>query len=301
MKVTCIGAALVDLFFSSPSFTKESLPEGTFLCQRYGHKIEIEDYHLTTGGGASNTAVAFARRGHQVSIIAEIGKDDLGQIVRNELIAARVDTRKMISERQEKTGCSVILRGPTGDRTIMVSRAASSMLDDYDIPVSYLRQRDWLHLSSVAGNLNALSEIWQALDTPSLGLSWNPGRRELEQIASGALTLPTPSQGVFFANDQEWALIANQQTSILKSFPFVVITKGEKGGTVFQNGKKYQDFKPASQGPAFESTGAGDAFASAFVSTLLYQRSLDEAILAARNNSASVIQYIGAKKGLLWF
>lgn len=301
MKVTCIGAALVDLFFLSEQFAQEHRQEGAFLCQPYGQKIEIEDYCLTTGGGASNTAVAFARRGHQVSIIAEIGKDDFGQIVRNELIAAKVDTRQMIAERQEQTGCSVILRGPTGDRTIMVSRSASSLLDDYDIPVLYLQQRDWIHLSSVAGNLNALSEIWQALEKKTLGLSWNPGKKELQLLASGALNLPSPTKGVFFANEEEWAMITNRQAEIFATFSLVVITRGGKGGTVFAHGKKYQDFLPGSKGPAYESTGAGDAFASAFVSTLLYERSLDEAIEAGRNNSANVIKFIGAKKGLLCF
>ena len=300
-KITCIGAALVDLFFLSPEFSLENRQDGVFLCQKYGHKIEIEDYLLTTGGGASNTAVGFARRGHDVSIIAELGKDDFAQIVRNELIAQKVNTCKMITERQEQTGCSVILRGPDGGRTVMVSRAASAMLDDYDIPVDYLRQRDWIHLTSLGGNLNALSEIWQVFDHSTVGFSWNPGKKELELLANGSLNLPTPTNGVFFVNQEEWELVKNLQTKILATFSHVVVTAGEAGGSVYAKGKKYLDFPPAHPGPAYEATGAGDAFACAFVSTLLYDCPLDEAIEAGKNNSHSVIQFLGAKKGLLSF
>jgi len=303
MKVTCIGAALVDLFFSSAQFKREERPEGAFLCQNYGQKIEIETYKLTTGGGASNTAVAFARRGHDVSLIAEIGKDDFGQIVRNELIAEKVDTRKMIRERKEQTGCSVILRGLDGERTVMVSRAASSLLDDYDIDVDYLKQRDWIHLSSIAGNLNALSEIWQVFEKETVGLSWNPGKKELEQLASGALNLPVAHHSIFIVNEEEWQLVVGKQKEILAVFAIVLITKGAQGGTVFYQGKKYLDFPCLVKEKALvvDTTGAGDAFASAFVSTLLYNCTLDEAIQAGNNNSASVIKHLGAKTGLLSF
>lgn len=303
MKVTCIGAALVDLFFSSEQFKREERPEGAFLCQNYGQKIEIETYKLTTGGGASNTAVAFARRGHDVSIVAEIGKDDFGQIIRNELIAEKIDTRKMIRERKEQTGCSVILRGLDGERTVMVSRAASSLLDDYDIDLDYLKQRDWIHLSSIAGNLNALSEIWQVFEKKSVGLSWNPGKKELEQLASGALNLPSANHSVFIVNEEEWQSIANKQKEILTTFEIVLITKGAQGGTIFYQGKKQTDFTALVKQKelVIDTTGAGDAFASAFISTLLYNCTLDEAIQAGNNNAASVIKHIGAKKGLLSF
>lgn len=303
MKVTCIGAALVDLFFSSEQFKREERPEGAFLCQHYGQKIEIETYKLTTGGGATNTAVAFARRGHDVSIVAEIGRDDFGQIVRNELIAEKIDTRQMIRERKEQTGCSVILRGLDEERTVMVSRAASSLLDDYDINIDYLKQRDWIHLSSIAGNLNALSEIWQVFEKKTVGLSWNPGKKELEQLTSGALNLPIANHSVFIVNEEEWQLVANKQKEILTTFEMVLITKGSQGGAVFYQGKKQADFAALVKEKALivDTTGAGDAFASAFVSTLLYGCTINEAIQAGNNNAASVIKHLGAKQGLLSF
>ena len=303
MKVTCIGAALIDIFFLSKQFKRQESPTGAYLCQKYGQKIEIEEYHLTTGGGASNTAVGLARRGHEVNIVAELGKDDFAQLVRNELIREKVNTMHMIGEKLEQTGCSVILRGEDGERTVMVSRAASALLDDYDIPAQFLQTQDWIHLTSTGGNVAAIEKIWQTFTAvPEIGLSWNPGTKELQLLASGDLRLPKIKKGVFFANKQEWTQIATNQAAILKTFPLVVVTNGGEGGQIWSNGKQKLDFLPARAGePAFEATGAGDAFACAFVSTLLYNRSLEEAVEAAKNNSASVISHLGAKKGLLSF
>ncbi|MDO5561852.1 MAG: carbohydrate kinase family protein [bacterium] len=303
MKVTCIGAALIDIFFMSEQFKREEKPEGAYLCQKYGHKIEIEEYHLTTGGGASNTAVGFARRGHDVNIVAELGKDDFSQIIRNELIKEKVNTAHMVGEKLEQTGCSVILRGGDGERTVMVSRAASALLDDYDIPETFLRTQDWIHLSSTGGNARALAKIWQIFTIkPSIGLSWNPGTKELALLAQGELALPKIKKGVFFVNKQEWESVAARQAEILATFPIVVMTNGGEGGQILVKGQPKLDFLPARHGEsAFEATGAGDAFACAFVSTLLYDRPLEEALEAAKNNSDSVIRHLGSKKGLLSF
>ena len=48
-----------------------------------------------------------------------------------------------------------------------------------------------------------------------------------------------------------------------------------------------------------DSTGAGDAFASTIVSALIHGKTLDEALTWAPINSMSVVQQVGAQKGLL--
>jgi sugar/nucleoside kinase (ribokinase family) len=51
--------------------------------------------------------------------------------------------------------------------------------------------------------------------------------------------------------------------------------------------------------PPYERTGAGDAFASTFTSALALGMSLPQALAWGPINSMSVVQYIGAQKGLL--
>ncbi len=300
-KITTIGAALVDIYLDSTSFAPQDTGDGRFLCQPYGHKIEISDHAVTSGGAATNVAVALARRGHDVSIVAELGRDQFAMMIKSELIRENVDTHYLIQEKAEKTGCSVILRGPDGGRTVMVSRSAAAMLDDYDIPLKYLRSRDWIHLSSVGGNLNALSEIWKVFDNTDMSFSWNPGKKELELLVSGELAIPQTPASMFFVNSEEWAMVPSIQPRLLDSFKYVIVTGGETGGIVYVDGQKFADYQAISHGQAVEVTGAGDAFASGFISTILYDRPPAEAIMAAVNNADSVIRYIGAKQGLLSF
>jgi len=85
----------------------------------------------------------------------------------------------------------------------------------------------------------------------------------------------------------------------------VVVTNGKEGATVF-DGKDFYDMKARQITKRVDSTGAGDSFATGFLGRIIAENSktIDENLI--RNalewgmaNSNSVIQYIGAQKGLL--
>jgi sugar/nucleoside kinase (ribokinase family) len=79
----------------------------------------------------------------------------------------------------------------------------------------------------------------------------------------------------------------------------VLITDGPNGAYAYENGNFW--FMPIypDPKPAYERTGAGDAFASTFVSALALGKNVEEALRWAPINSMSVVQYVGAQKGLL--
>ena len=87
----------------------------------------------------------------------------------------------------------------------------------------------------------------------------------------------------------------------------VVLTDGVKGAHVFDTRDTNKEtkgeiwFMPTypDPKPPYERTGAGDAFASTFTAALVLGMSIPEALSWGPINSMSVVQYVGAQKGLL--
>ncbi|MCB9492644.1 MAG: carbohydrate kinase family protein [Epsilonproteobacteria bacterium] len=77
----------------------------------------------------------------------------------------------------------------------------------------------------------------------------------------------------------------------------VVITNGCNG--VYVAAEKTVFFCPSLEIDVVDSVGAGDSFGSAFVASLMYKQSIEDALRAGIANSASVLSQLGAKTGLL--
>ncbi len=87
-------------------------------------------------------------------------------------------------------------------------------------------------------------------------------------------------------------------TEILNRGPQVVaITNGKEGVYVAQGDTIY--FHPSMPENVVSTVGAGDAFGSCFVASLLEEKSVPEALARGIINATSVIAHVGAKTGLL--
>jgi ribokinase len=77
----------------------------------------------------------------------------------------------------------------------------------------------------------------------------------------------------------------------------VFVTDGIKGA--YASDGKDMWFMPIYPHAPFERTGAGDAFSSTVAAALLQGKTVPEALVWGPINSMSVVQYVGAQKGLL--
>ncbi len=298
-QVISIGSALVDIFIQSSAFAVKELTEGKMLCQAYGSKASVDNFKVCTGGGASNTAVGLARLGFKTGIICETGRDNLAFLVKQKLVQEGVITSLMIEEKKEQTGGSVILVGEDGERSIMVHRGAASLLDPFDIPVYWLTQTNWIHLSSIAGQEKTLNKIFTIVSKePQLKLSWNPGKAELGLLASRKLLAQALPCQVLVVNQQEWQLVENVQEELLTYIPQVIVTAGPQGGNVYVQGQHQFHYRSLDV-PVIDTTGAGDAFCVGYVAGQLTNQSVHQSVKLGVRNACSVIGQFGAKPGLL--
>jgi len=78
----------------------------------------------------------------------------------------------------------------------------------------------------------------------------------------------------------------------------IAITVGKKGVYAYDGQKIY--YQKSALAKVINTTGAGDSFSAAFVASLFYQpENIKKALKWGVLNSASVIDKIGAQKGLL--
>jgi len=100
MDVITIGTATRDCFLQSPDFKvirSSRFVTGQAECFALGSKIEVPFIIFTTGGGAANAAVTFARQGLKAGCLAKIGKDLAGEGRLFLPLAEERQTRRLLS------------------------------------------------------------------------------------------------------------------------------------------------------------------------------------------------------------
>ncbi len=303
-KILSIGAAVQDVFMSqSDEFrpvTDETLHEQVLKLEM-GAKADVNKIVFSTGGGATNASVTFARQGLEAEFIGAIGDDPAGQAVMADLDREGVDTSDVSVSTKYNTGYSVLLLAPNGERTILTYRGASThyKVDDFAIAES---DADWLYLSSMSGRMDVLDQIFIEAKQQGMKIMINPGKGELKE-ADKLKALLDDVDVLLVNKDEMQTLVEGEDLEELVRHgldlvPTVIVSDGPNGvcasdGETIVRAGMYEDVE------VIDRTGAGDAFGSGFLSQWSQGRSLRESIVFASANSTSVVTAIGAKQAIL--
>lgn len=277
--------------------------ENCELCVRFGDKVPYESVTVIPAvGNAANAAVAAARLGLKTAFVSDIGDDLVGtknlEVFKKESVAT-----DFITVHQGKESNYHYVLWYKADRTILVKH------QEYTRTLPDLREKKWVYLSSLGGDsLSFHMEVANYLEQHKQAqLAFQPGTFQM-QLGSEKLERIYRHTSVFFCNKEEAQRILDSDMSdiaaLLKKLrdlgpKTVVITDGPRG-TYAYNGKEiwfvpmYPDPKPP-----LDRTGAGDAFASTVTVALALGKTLPEALAWGPINAMSVVQYIGAREGLL--
>ncbi|HCR55776.1 TPA: hypothetical protein DIV49_02280 [Candidatus Saccharibacteria bacterium] len=301
--IVSIGAAVQDVFLShSDEFIPVCAnPHECFLKLELGAKADVNKIDFSTGGGATNASVTFARQGLNALFMGTVGHDPAGEAVLHDLDREGVDTRHISYSDKYNTGYSMLLLAPSGERTILTYRGASTHYDAKNFDVSEVNA-DWLYVSSLAGSMDALSAIFHHAKKADIKVFFNPGKDELKQTAKLKGLLDDVE--VLSVNKEEAMKIVEGDSleelvrHLLHYVPVAIVSDGPNGvmasdGKTILRAGMYQDVK------VIDRTGAGDAFGSGFLSQWAQGKSLKESIVFASANSTSVVTKIGAKPGIL--
>ncbi|OGI59528.1 hypothetical protein A2814_03295 [Candidatus Nomurabacteria bacterium RIFCSPHIGHO2_01_FULL_38_19] len=273
------------------------------LCVRFGDKIPYESVTIVPAvGNSPNASVSASRLGLSSALVANIGEDQSGQKCLVSLKNDKVATDYIAIEKNKNTNYHYVLWYDV-DRTILVKHT------EFDYKFPNLKNVSWIYLSSLAENsLKYHQEIAEYLQNhPETKLAFQPGTFQIK-LGSEKLKSIYARTEIFFCNVEEAGVILGIETKdvlklsqgIMKLGPKMVSISDGPNGAYFYDGNDlwhlpiYPDIAPA-----LDRTGAGDAFSSTFTAALALDKTPLEAFAWGPINSMSVVQEIGAQKGLL--
>ncbi len=315
--VVTIGGVTRDFFISSDKGriveNKKNLKERSLLAFELGAKIYIDDLHSYLGGGACNTAIGFSRLKLKTAIRVCVGKDEEGILIKKVLRKEKVNISLVKETNEEPSGFSSVVinsRSKYREHVVFSYRGANKYLT---IDPKKKLNTDWIYLASFSGKNweKQLKNIAKIVKNQNIKLAFNPGSRQLDAGASKIKNLLKLTEVLLLNRDEalELALSRHYYTqsphinTLLRKLKvlgpkIVVITDGSKGAYAY-NGKDFF-FMRALKIETVDTTGAGDAFSSGFVSGMIkYKEDIKKSLELGIRNGASVAQKMGAQAGLL--
>ncbi|KKR10338.1 MAG: PfkB family kinase, nonfunctional [Parcubacteria group bacterium GW2011_GWA2_39_18] len=306
--IISIGTATRDMFcIGTPFVEVESEKFKTLkgLCLSYGSKVELPNVLFTTGGAGTNAAVAFARAGFKTACLSRIGSDPGGNAILDELEKEGVDSKYFQIDKEKFTAYSIIFLTSEGERTILSYKGAGEHLSEKEIPWEEIKKTNWFYLDSLGGNKELLRQLLEFAKVHNIKIASNPGARELKILKENKDWLK--NYDIFTLNQEEASDLTRinykNEKEIFDELDrlvggVVVMTKGPRGAVV-SDGKNRFSVGIFKEKKLIDRTGAGDAFASAFVSGFIKTDGIEQSIKWGSANSTSVVEHIGAKEGIL--
>ncbi len=300
-----LGSALQDIYLIdqhdlAPTEIGDAAILGKVLV---GSKIDIDKISYEVGGGGVNSAITFARHGHEAIFIGNVSYDPAGAAIVKVLNQEGVDSSYVNFLERKTTGTSIILLDArSGERTILTYRGASEQFGNFSERDLDLIYPDWLYVTTLRGDLDTLERFFKHAKKMNAKIMFNPGIKELEE--SKKLISLLKYVDVLNVNKSEAARIVpgTVLTELLYHLnnyvETVIITDGAMGG-IAGNGKETYRFGIYEDTRIKDATGAGDAFGSGFLAHLAAGKPFKSSLVFASANSTSVVSKLGANKGIL--
>lgn len=297
LDVICIGAAIVDIPLQPVSkniFDIESYP--------------LEKIAMTIGGDAINEATIISRLGHKVALMSRLGKDAVGEFIKGECIKNNVDITSIHIDENIDTSINVGLVTADGERTFVTNRNGSLWKTSVeDVDFKRFPEARLLSLASIFNNPlidgPALVKIFQEAKKNEMIICADMIKARLgETLADIKPALNYVDY--FFPNYDEACLLTGETElekiadSFLQCGVKNVIIKTGKKGCYVKNNTQTLEVPACKNIIAIDTIGAGDNFASGFITAILDGKNILECAQYANVTAAISVQSLGATTGV---
>ncbi len=307
--ILMIGDIITDAFIKlSEDYAEVKTDENGYkrLSFELGAKIPYDQVDIVEAVECSpNAAVSAARLGLDVRLMAWLGDDEPGRSMISYLAGEAISDDELIVEKGMKTNYHYVLRYGS-DRTKL------QKFEDYSYEWKQPKNKpDWIYLGVLGEKTWPLHQglLGYLEENPDIKLVFQPGMYHL-MWGTEKLKPFYEKAEVVIMNREEAAQVTGKGREDVKvllrtmhelGVRVAVITDGADGAYASDMHKRFFMPNYPDPSPPYDRTGAGDAFASTIAASLVLGKSLEEALRWAPVNSASVVQQLGAQRGLLRF
>lgn len=287
-RICVVGSANVDLTFRTPR-----LPAP-------GETLAGRAFHLGMGGKGANQAVAAARLGAKVALVARVGKDAFGQEALSRYRADSIDTTFVRQDAKSPTGTAAIVVDDAAENCIIVVPGANASLSQEDVreAASVIQNADVL-LCQLETPLDATLEAFRLARAAGVRTVLTPAPVTMlpdDLLHLCDLCVPNKTEmeslvgrKVDGLNDAETAARILQALGVGR----VIVTMGG-GGALLVDGDGAMHV-PAVTVEAVDPTGAGDAFTAALAVSLAQGWSIRDAARRAAKVAALTVMRMGTQ------
>jgi ribokinase len=268
-----------------------------------GETLQGEVFQEGPGGKGANQAVAIARLGCRVELIARLGNDERGEVLIRQLSAEGVDLSRVHRDREAPTGVALIMVDRSGEKQILTALGANRRLTEVDI----YSVKDRIQSAKVL-----LAQLEVPLPTVTLGFRL--------ARAAGVRTVLDPAPAVPLSEDllelidvirpnaseaetltgisvrDRSSAAAAARKLLDRGVGAVIVQAGNSGNLLLTQDE--EQFLPRHSVESIDATGAGDAFAAALATGLAEGRPLAEAAKLGNAAAALATTKLGAQAGL---
>jgi adenosine kinase len=308
----CIGNAIVDVIAQTEdSFLKdENLIKGSMRLIDETEAVRLYSAMGTTveisGGCAGNTATGIASLGAKSGFVGKVAADSLGAAFRHDITAAGVDFKTNELKGGPATARSMILVTPDGERTMNTFLGACQELTPDDIVEQTVSQASTIYLEGYLWDPPKAKDAFRKAAT----LAHDAGRDVALTLSDSFCVdrfrdeflelIRTNTIDLLFANEAEIktlyqtsdfdAAIAGIRTDCKLS----AITMGAQGSLTVTKSEIYS-LPPPQVDNVVDLTGAGDLYASGFLTGIARGLPMIECARLGGICAAEIISHIGAR------
>lgn len=265
------------------------------------------DVELAPGGSAANVAVWARRCGLPTTFVGKIGRDRFGRLAQDELREEGVQAHWAFTS-EHLTGAVAVWIDHSGERSMVSGKGADHYLLPDELPRKLLSGARHLHLSA-----------WSFFDDPPrqaarLAAQWvkqgggtlslDPGSFQMiDQMGVQRFLDMTADLGVdvLFPNLEEGQILTGQHdpaaigAKLQRLYPgaLVLLKLDDEGAYLHHEG--VGTHVPTAARVVVDATGAGDAYAGAFLAAWLRGASPEEAAAGSNRLAGWVVARVGAR------